>query len=260
MDARADFARLRGRYAEATRLKHQASAAMAIQGVSGIALTDSLDGMALDAWFHGPSDRIVRGVDATLAAFPLRQLAVADRPYFRAATVYALAGRPDKARAILEQYQREVTDTARLRLQGPGLHQALAEIALAEHKPLVALAEFRRGDVASDGFPAGECEPCAVFSFARAFDLAEMPDSAIATYERYLAGSYWAKLMDVDHFARAGTHKRLGELYEARNERQKAISHYMQFVELWKNADPEFQPKVAEVKQRVARLNDAERR
>jgi len=260
MDARADFARLRGRYAEATRLEHEAAAAMAIQGVSGIALTDSLDGLALDAWFHGPSDRIVRGVDATLAAFPLRQLAIADRPYFSAATVYALAGRPDKGRAILEQYQREVTDTARLRLQAPGLHKALAEIALAEHKPLVALAEFRRGDVASDGFPAGECAPCAVFSFARAFDLAEMPDSAIATYERYLASPYWAKVMEVDHFALAGTHKRLGELYEARNERQKAISHYMQFVELWKNADAEFQPKVAEVRQRLARLTDAERR
>jgi hypothetical protein len=31
-------------------------------------------------------------------------------------------------------------------------------------------------------------------------------------------------------------------------------------VELWKNADPEFQPKVAEVKQRIVRLTDAERR
>jgi tetratricopeptide (TPR) repeat protein len=87
-----------------------------------------------------------------------------------------------------------------------------------------------------------------------------MPDSAIATYERYLATPYWAKLMDLDDLALAGTHKRLGELYEARNDRQKAISHYTEFVVLWKNADPEFQPKVAEVKQRIARLTDSERR
>jgi tetratricopeptide (TPR) repeat protein len=87
-----------------------------------------------------------------------------------------------------------------------------------------------------------------------------MSDSAITTYERYLATPFWAKPIEVDAFGLAGTHKRLGELYEARGDRQKAASHYQQFVELWKNADPELQPKVAEVRQRLARLNDVERR
>jgi hypothetical protein len=32
------------------------------------------------------------------------------------------------------------------------------------------------------------------------------------------------------------------------------------FVDLWKNADPELQPKVTEVKQRLARLGDVEKR
>jgi hypothetical protein len=32
------------------------------------------------------------------------------------------------------------------------------------------------------------------------------------------------------------------------------------FVDLWKNADPELQPKVTEVKQRLARLGDIEKR
>jgi eukaryotic-like serine/threonine-protein kinase len=257
---RSDFARLQGRYADGQRLMNEAIAADAALGVPSIALGDSLDALKRDAWFHGASERVVHAVDAVLAALPIRQVALADRPYFAAMSAYALAGRPDKGRAILDQYQREVTDTAMLRLQAPSLHKALAEIALAEHKPLVALAEFRRGDVRGDGFPAGECAPCALFNIARAFDLAEMPDSAIATYERYLATPYWAKLLELDDFALAGTHKRLGELYEARNDRQKAISHYTQFVELWKNADPEFQPKVAEVKQRIARLTDSERR
>jgi tetratricopeptide (TPR) repeat protein len=255
-----DFARLHGRYAEGQRLSHDALAAAVALGLMVTSVADSLDALEADAWFHGPSDRIVRAVDATLAAFPLRQVALADRPYFGAMTAYALAGRPDKGRAIFAQYQREVTDTALLRLQAPSLHKALAEIALAEHKPLVALAEFRRGDVRSDGFPANDCVACAFFNVARAFDLAEMPDSAIATYERYLATPYHAKPIELDHFALAGTHKRLGELYEARSERQKAISHYTQFVELWKNADPEFQPKVAEARQRLVRLTDAERR
>jgi hypothetical protein len=56
----------------------------------------------------------------------------------------------------------------------------------------------------------------------------------------------------------AGVHKRLGELYEAQGDREKALSHYLAFIALWKGADPELQPKVAEVKARVARLKDSE--
>jgi hypothetical protein len=58
----------------------------------------------------------------------------------------------------------------------------------------------------------------------------------------------------------AGMQKRLGELYEAKGERDKALSHYLQFVALWKDADPELQPRVAEVRQRIAHLKDVEHR
>jgi tetratricopeptide (TPR) repeat protein len=220
---------------------------------------DSLDLLWADAWFHGSSPAITERIDKSLAAYPMQRLAAADRPYFRAAQAYAIAGRPEKGRAILAEYQRNITDTARLRLQAPAYHHALAEVALAEHKPLVALAEFRRSDVASDGYAAGECAPCAAFDLARAFDQADQPDSAIAMYERYLATPFWDKLGTIDAIALAGTHKRLGELYEARSDRQKAIAHYSQFVDLWKNADPDLQPRVAEVKRRIVRLSEAER-
>jgi hypothetical protein len=58
----------------------------------------------------------------------------------------------------------------------------------------------------------------------------------------------------------AGTHKRLGELYEARGDKARAASHYARFVELWKSADPELQPKVREVRARLARLSAGEGR
>ena len=47
---------------------------------------------------------------------------------------------------------------------------------------------------------------------------------------------------------------RLGELYEARDNLQKASERYGDFVELWKNADPELQPRVREAQGRMARL------
>ena len=39
---------------------------------------------------------------------------------------------------------------------------------------------------------------------------------------------------------------RLGEIYEARGDRARAAERYGQFVELWKGADPELQPRVTE--------------
>ena len=53
--------------------------------------------------------------------------------------------------------------------------------------------------------------------------------------------------------------RRLGELYAARGDVSKAYANYAAFVDLWKNADPELQPKVAEVRARIARLRAAER-
>jgi tetratricopeptide (TPR) repeat protein len=101
---------------------------------------------------------------------------------------------------------------------------------------------------------------CLSFNLGRAFDAADMPDSAIAMYERYITTPFSYRWERIDYLALAGAHKRLGELYEDKGERQKAASHYMQFIELWKNADPEFQPRVAEARRKVARLADTEKR
>ena len=194
---------------------------------------------------------------------PLRSLKEFARPYLRAASLYALAGRPERARAVLTQYAADVKDSALIRQQAPARHNALAEIALAERRPLDAMAEFRLGDQRTDG-PANACSACLPANLGRAYDPAGMPDSAIANYERYLRAPRDLQSVTsvrlLDASVLAGVHKRLGELYEAKQDRQRAVGHYLQFIELWKNADRELQPKVAEVKQRLARLGDSERR
>jgi hypothetical protein len=52
----------------------------------------------------------------------------------------------------------------------------------------------------------------------------------------------------------APSFKRLGEVYESRGDRQRALENYGKFVELWKEADPELQPALREVKVRMAGL------
>ena len=58
---------------------------------------------------------------------------------------------------------------------------------------------------------------------------------------------------------RAGALQRLGELYEAKGDAANAAKAYREFIELWKNADPELQPRVAEAKRRLAKLAPVEK-
>ncbi len=52
----------------------------------------------------------------------------------------------------------------------------------------------------------------------------------------------------------AGSYKRLGELYEAAGDLPKAATNLEKFVELWKDADPELQPKVRDARTRLDRI------
>ncbi len=54
-------------------------------------------------------------------------------------------------------------------------------------------------------------------------------------------------------------YRRLGEFYEARGDRDHAVEYYNDFVELWKDADPELQPQVTDIRNRIARLVDEAR-
>ncbi|MDB4874456.1 MAG: protein kinase [Gemmatimonadetes bacterium] len=254
----ASLAAVHGQLAQAGRFIQEASRADSAHPQRY--LRDSLALAAADAWFHGPNERDAARLDAALARYPMRNIAMVDRPYFDAITGYARAGKVDRARSVLAAYRADVTDTATLRLQAAELHNALGEIALAANDPRTALAEFRRGDVGYDGKPAAECAACTDFKLARAFDAAAMPDSAIAAYERFINTPYWNRLAEADALGLAGSHKRLGELYEAKGDATRAIPHYEKFVELWKNADPELQTHVADVKRRLTRLMASEKR
>jgi tRNA A-37 threonylcarbamoyl transferase component Bud32/tetratricopeptide (TPR) repeat protein len=256
--ASASLAAVRGQLGLAERLVREAS--RADTGNPRQLLLDSLTLASAHAWFHGANDRDAARIDAALALYPLRTIALADRPYFDIATDYARAGKPDRARSMIAAYRAAVTDTAMLRLQAADLHEALGEIALAANDPHTAIAEFRLGDVGYDGKPATECGPCASFNLARAFDVANMTDSTIAVYERFINTPYYERLLETDPLGLAGAHKRLGELYEAKGDATRAIAHDQKFVELWRNADADLQPNVAEVKRRLARLMASEKR
>ncbi len=47
---------------------------------------------------------------------------------------------------------------------------------------------------------------------------------------------------------------RLGEIAQQKGDRRTAASYYTRFLDLWKNADPDMQPKVREVRQHLAEV------
>jgi hypothetical protein len=124
---------------------------------------------------------------------------------------------------------------------------------LSDSIELVLADEWLHGDRerASDG-PMYDDPLVVLTRLRRAFDQANEPDSAIAMYEQYLQTGY-ARRGGNDYLMLAPIQKQLGELYEAKGNAARAASHFAAFVSLWKSADPELQPAVAEVRRRLGR-------
>jgi tetratricopeptide (TPR) repeat protein len=246
------LALLRGHIKDGVQVAAQMRAANAARGVPDNPIADSLTSAQIAIWFFGQNERGIRALDAAVARVPFKTLPIEQRPYVTFATYYALGGRPDKARAMLVQFDADISDPQLKRLFEPARHSVLAEILMAEKKPLEAVREIWKSDTLADG-PSSDCAHCLDFDLGRAYDLANLPDSTIMHWERYLAESF-NRSPGRDAAVLAGVHKRLGEIYEAKGDLAKAESHFTEFVSLWKTADPELQPKVAEVNRRLAAI------
>jgi eukaryotic-like serine/threonine-protein kinase len=257
---RADLALRDGRIAQSLRDIEHASIVDSTTGHARTPLADAAAAAMVDVVLRDSSVLAARRLDSSMAHHPFASVALRDRPYFIVASTYAAAGRAQNARAILAAYHAEVQDTGVIRAQQPKYHTTLGEIALVEGRYRDAIAEFQRGDQLPDG-PADACTGCLPLNLGRVYDAAQQPDSAIAMFERYLSVPFWGRYaVPYDPLYLARIQRRLGELYEAEGDRAKAAAYYQKFVDLWKNADPELQPKVAEVRLRLARLKDLERR
>ncbi len=208
-------------------------------------------------WRGRPAEGVKR-LDAIVAGKVWSSAALPDRPYVQVATLYALAGQPAKARQLLTRFKSEDAGEAKATYNIQPITQLEGEIALAEGKAAEAAALFRKADQQEGGAPV-ECEACTYFNLGRAFDKAGQLDSARAYFEKYLTvPAVPDRRLQIEGRALALIQKRLGELYDSRNERTKAIEHYAAFVDQWKDADADLQPVVASVRKRLVELQGRE--
>lgn len=180
-----------------------------------------------------------------LSRAPLDDIPPSERPWFALAVLAMESRDPGLARRALAGFESDLAATSVDREGEKAFfesHLAIAEERWEEAVPLIREADRR--------FAIDERYARAIL--AQAHDQAGRPDSAIAHYNRLLAIP--PGLDGVEGYWTPRAHYRLGELYEARGDRENATKHYTDFVSLWREAEPALQPMVEEARQRLEQL------
>ncbi|MDB4907358.1 MAG: protein kinase [Gemmatimonadetes bacterium] len=234
-----------GHVRESQRLVGDVVKAQVERGVQGAGVGVATNRAYTTLWVYGDSARARVILDSLTGTSDFQSIPESEKPWSFLAQMNVLLGRRQIAKRAVDEALKQLgqgNDT----LVKNDRTDLEATRDLADGKVVQAITKAR-----STGLSG--CKNCDEAIFGYLFDVANMPDSALVAYERYLAVPYRGVGNESQFLA--GTYKRLGELYEAKGNVTKALENYERFVDLWKTADPELQPRVAEVKARIARLS-----
>jgi tetratricopeptide (TPR) repeat protein len=196
---------------------------------------------------HAPATAVAT-MNNALTRFPLSKMDERERPYDEIARFYADAGQPVRARELITQAER--TRIGRQRVDDANRRWTSGAIAMAERRAW-------EGEIAIHGAAESHpCPICALPDLARAYEVAGKPDSAIAMYERYI-NAPWQRRYETDGLELGFAMKRLGELYQQQNDRAKAAAQYNALLQLWRGADAELEPLIADVRRRLEQTGAA---
>jgi tetratricopeptide (TPR) repeat protein len=244
-----NLAMARGRVREALRLKGDASERVAQTGAAAMSLLNlGLDSVMAAAVVLEDLSGARALFERTLRRTPIDSVPYLDRDYGRYLQVAALVRDTARAREFHAASRKSWEDFGAL-LDRPAW-EAIDDATLAT--VLGRSADAMTSIDRAGRFPIDRRDMLELHRFL-VFDRAQQVDSAIVSGERYLAMPAPFRAM-LDQYFRAGILQRLGEMYEAKGDFDKTLTHYQAFVELWKDADPELQPRVRDVRGRIERL------
>ena len=214
-------------------------------GDRGTALELALARAYFEVVFRSDTAASLRALGQALARYPLADIPVAERPHLLLGELYGYLRRPAQVKE-----HRAAWEAAQPAAERPPAAPFMWEGQEAEARG--DLDGVRRA--IESGRAVGNCSRCGLYTLGRVLDKLGQADSAIAVFERALSqppsGASW--LEEITFIG--PTYQRLGELYDARGDREKALLYYGKFVEAWTKADPEWQPRVAGAKARMAQL------
>jgi len=242
----ASISTVRGRLREGQRWAAQAIPPAASSSATNAArLRVMLDSAWVQGYYLNDAAAAKATIKRALERFPMTSIAAPDRPWNALLTIAAVTRDAALARSAETSFEKDLPSSFYSTRKG-AIPTAKAMLAMAENRPKDAaalLADADQSDMGSEQIGPWR---------AQALDLANQPDSAIVEFERYVAFNDPTLRLHRDFLA--GSHKRLGELYDAKGITVKALEHYQKFADLWKDADPELQPKVREARARIEAL------
>ncbi len=154
---------------------------------------------------------------------------------------------------MLNEYETAIDPTLRSYGARPRFHRVAGAVALAEGRYEESIRLMRLG--------YGSCLVCGVALLGRAYDLASQANSAVAVYEQYVTQPDIGRSLITlgvyfnDPFWLPLVSERLASLHAERDDADKAIYYYGKLVDLWKDADPELQPRVEAARRAMSALS-----
>jgi tetratricopeptide (TPR) repeat protein len=231
-----------GRLGEAERDLRRVVASGSRRGSSSRALNAAVRLAYVELRYRRSPNAAVRTMNAALTRYPLARIPESERPYDEIARLYADAGQPARALELIAESAR--TRVGRARASDANRRWTLGVIATAEGRAW-------EGEIEING--AAQTHPCPICvlpDLARAYEVAGKPDLAIATYERYL-NTPWQRRYETDAIELGVAMERLGALYQQQRNNAKAGALYGSLLQLWRGADADLEPVVADVRQRL---------
>ncbi len=193
----------------------------------------------------GGHDAAMALIERATRDLPMDSISPGERPWGWLSGLGFLLQEPQLARQALAGWRR---DQAALDPERDATRNDLeSNLAYAEGRYAEALAGVNEADRLRNG-----SDRSARIARGLIYDRMSQPDSALVNYLDYVSTRQFGVALDA-HW-RPYALQRIGELYEAKGDAARAIDYYGQFVQLWEDADPDQQPKVREIRERIAKL------
>jgi tetratricopeptide (TPR) repeat protein len=242
---RPELAYTEGRFEDADREAERLSRDYAEDIGAGNMLRNYLTRPYTSVVARGDTALARRQLAELLRRYPLESMAAEDRPYESLRDLYGKLRDVDGLRRLRASFEGAIP--AEERSPGMDLGWDLAE-AEARGDDRAAL------DLARRWRAAAYCQTCRLTDEATWWERTGHPDSALTALERVVNSGTDAFQDNYYGFNYGPSLYRAGGLAEELGDRAKARGYYQRFVEAWRNAEPAFQPQVAEAKRRLAAL------
>ena len=246
------FAMAQGRLREARQMQAMFDSARRVQKLPVQELTSALDEAIRVGVLAGNAAQGRAMALAALKRYPPESRPETDRAYDAWATQLHILGLPEQARPLMRALEARYLATNRI-VDGSTLEELRARDALAAGRPDDAVRILRAASLRYPQDALGDYAPV----LADALQKSNQPDSAAAVLEAYLVDHGFRNTFATGPVYRARSHIALGELYERKNQPLKALEQYEALLKLYRNADPELQPVVRDIRARVERLRAA---